>query len=76
MITVLKLLNKIKCDKNSKGEYKLEYFDRIKNRLITIEFEEIKEINKFSMILEDKEIPLHRIRKVYKDNLLIWKREK
>ena len=73
MQTILQLLNKIKWSKDKTG-YRLEYFDRIYNELKEIEFKDIKEINRFSIVLNGKEIPLHRIRNVWKGNMGIWKR--
>ncbi len=79
METIIDLINKIKWTEADKSKFKLFYLDRFKEELEEIKFLDIKEINKFSMIIEsefgDVEIPLHRIRKVYENNFCIWSRD-
>lgn len=79
METIVELMNKIKWKEEDKSKFKIAYLDRFKDELQEIKFLDIKEINKFSMIIAmdfgDVEIPLHRIRKVYRDNVCIWKRD-
>jgi uncharacterized protein (UPF0248 family) len=73
MISIFNLLNKIKWDKNlNQKDYKIKYKDRILNKLVEIDFENIKEINKDFIILDNKTIPLHRIKKVEKNKKVIW----
>lgn len=73
MISCFNILNKIKWDKNlNPNEYSLVYLDF--NRKVEIKFNEIKEISKNFISLEDKEIPLHRIREIRKKGEVIWKR--
>lgn len=75
MISCFEILNKIKYDKNlNKEEYFIYYLDNINKKLIEIKFNEIKEITRNFITLEDKEIPLHRIREIRKKEKLIWKR--
>jgi uncharacterized protein (UPF0248 family) len=75
MISCFNILNKIKYDKNlNKEDYFIYYLDNINKKLIEINFNEIKEITKNFIILEDKEIPLHRIKEIRKKEKLIWKR--
>jgi len=75
MISCFEILNKIKWDKNlNKEEYFIYYLDNINKKLIEIKFNEIKEITRNFITLEDKEIPLHRIREIIKKEKLIWKR--
>lgn len=79
MITIFDLLNKIKWDKKENPkDYKIIYFDRIENKEKELKFTNIKEIGKefLTVITNEKEIqlPLHRIKKVYKKNTCIWKR--
>ncbi len=75
MISCLEILNKIKWDKNlNKEDYSIYYLDNIAKKLISISFNEIKEISKNFIILEDKEIPIHRIKEIRKQGKLIWKR--
>ena len=73
MISCFNILNKIKWDKNlNPNEYSLIYLDFNKKR--EIKFTEIKEIIKNFICLQDKEIPLHRIKEIKKNNRIIWKR--
>ncbi len=79
MISIIDLLNKIKWDKNlNPDEYSLFYLDRITKGLIEIRYKDIKRIEDNFLILErdNKEvnIPLHRIRRVERNNKLIWER--
>jgi len=48
--------------------------DNIDKRLIEIKFNEVKEISKNFISLEDKEIPIHRIKEIRRKEELIWKR--
>jgi len=75
MISCLEILNKIKWDKNlDKENYYIYYLDNINKKLIEIKFVKIKELSKNFITLEDKEIPLHRIKEIRKKDKLIWKR--
>ena len=75
MLSCFNMLNKIKWDKNlNKQDYRLSYLDKINNKLIIINFNEIKEITKNFITLEDKEIPMHRIKEIRKKDKSIWKR--
>jgi uncharacterized protein (UPF0248 family) len=75
MISCFNILNKIKYDKNlNKEEYFIYYLDNIKKKLIEIKFDKIIEITKNFITLEDKEIPIHRIKEIRKKEKLIWKR--
>ncbi|MEK6835456.1 MAG: DUF504 domain-containing protein [Nanoarchaeota archaeon] len=73
MISCFNVLNKIKWDKAlNPNEYSLIYLDF--NKKVEIKFNEIKEISKNFISLQDKEIPLHRIKEIRKNNKIIWKR--
>jgi len=75
MIYIRDLLNKIKWSKlEDSKNYKIGYEDKIKNEIVFIEFDKIKKIEKNFFVLEDKEIPLHRIKVVKKEDKIIWKR--
>ena len=75
MISCYNILNKIKWDKNlNKEDYLVYYLDKINNKLIIIKFIDIKEISKNFITLEDKEIPIHRIKEIMKKDRIIWKR--
>jgi uncharacterized protein (UPF0248 family) len=73
------ILNKIKWDKSENPkETFVFYFDRIKNQLLKIPFESIKEIGKSFIMIEkdgeEVEIPIHRIKEIRRNSKLIWSR--
>ena len=74
------LLNKIKWDKRENPKkYSIFYFDRILKKLIKIPYTKIKRIEGSFMVLNNEEesnIPLHRIKKVAKDNVVDCQRKK
>ena len=73
------LLNKIKWDKRENPEeYSIFYFDRILKKLIKIPYNKIKTIEGSFMIIDNEEesnVPLHRIKKVTKENKVVWERK-
>jgi len=79
MQPIQNLLNKIKWDKRENpNEYSIFYFDRVLNKLIGIPYNKIKRIEGSFMVLDNEEesnIPLHRIKKVVKNNVVIWERK-
>lgn len=66
------ILNKIKWDVNiiDKDHCKIFYEDKMLKKLISVNYTDIWEWDKFSMSIfdqennEDKDIPLHRIRRI------------
>jgi uncharacterized protein (UPF0248 family) len=75
MITIKNLLNKIKWDNNLNPEdYSLLVFDRITKKLTEIKYKDIKRTEGNFLILEEAEIPMHRVRKVLKKGKIIWER--
>jgi len=79
MQPIHELLNKIKWDKREDpGQYSIFYFDRILRKLIKIPYDKIKRIEGSFMVLDNEEesnIPLHRIKKVAKNDIVVWKRK-
>ncbi len=81
MIPIIELLNKIKWDpREVQDEYKVGYLDRVQNKLIQIPVSEIEMSDKFSFVKLDNEgnehnIPFHRIKVVWKNEVLIWERK-
>ena len=79
MTPIQDMLNKIKWDKRETPEqYSILYFDRIKKALIRIPYARIKKLEGSFMILDNEEesnIPLHRIKKVTKNNQIVWERK-
>jgi uncharacterized protein (UPF0248 family) len=83
MIPIHELLNRIRWDKQfAQGAFRIGYFDRLQHRIIEVDLAELmfdeQDHFSFSVIDEDGEIhtvPLHRVRRVYKDGKLIWQRD-
>ncbi len=53
-------------------------FDRILKKLIPIPYNRIKRLEGSFMVLDNEEetnIPLHRIKKVTKNNVVVWERK-
>ncbi|MBI2650129.1 DUF504 domain-containing protein [Candidatus Woesearchaeota archaeon] len=79
MTPIQDLLNKIKWDKRENPEqYSIFYFDRILKKLIKIPYAKIKKLEGSFMVLDHKEesnIPLHRVKKVMKNNAVVWERK-
>jgi len=79
MLPIHQLLNKIKWDKRENPkQYTIFYHDRILNKLIQIPYTKIKKLEGSFMVLyneEETNIPLHRIKKVMKNNAVVWERE-
>ncbi len=73
------LLNKIKWDKRENpNQYAIFYFDRVLKKLIKIPYIKIKRLEGSFMILnndEESNLPLHRIKKVMKNNIVVWERK-
>ncbi|MBC8500695.1 MAG: DUF504 domain-containing protein [Nanoarchaeota archaeon] len=79
MIPIKDFLNKIKWDSNlSEEDYTIYYFDRIENKLLELRYKDIKRLEGNFIItnINNKEInvPLHRIRKVEKEGVVVWQR--
>jgi uncharacterized protein (UPF0248 family) len=76
------LLNRIRWDKEfGAGAFEIGYLDHVAHGIVRIPLGKIhfEEGNRFSFQLEDEmgetmDIPFHRIREVYRDGLLIWRR--
>ena len=83
MITIRELLNRIRWDPQfGQGRFAVGYYDRVMNRVIVVPFREIHfdpgDHFAFQFINDEGEthnVPLHRIRDVYKDGERIWHRE-
>jgi len=79
MITIKNLLNKIKWDKRENpNQYIIFYFDRIEKELMQIPYTKIKRLEGIFMVLNNEEetnIPLHRIKRVMKNDIVVWERK-
>ncbi len=74
MIPIKQFLNKIKYSgKFNDAKIVIYYLDRIKNTLISVKYKALK-IEGDYFIIEGKEIPLHRIREIRYDGVIMWKR--
>lgn len=75
MLPIHQLLNKIKWDKRENPQdYSILYLDRVLNKLIQISYTKIKKIEGSFMVLANEDetnIPLHRIKKVMKNNIAV-----
>ena len=79
MQPIKSLLNKIKWDKREAPEkYSIFYFDRISKKLIKVNYIGIKRLEGGFIIVEinneEVNIPMHRIKEVRKNNIVVWKR--
>jgi uncharacterized protein (UPF0248 family) len=79
MITIEQLINKIKWDdRENPAEYSLFYLDRITKKLVEIKYKDIARVDEGFMVVmrdgEETSIPLHRIRRVMKKGIIMWKR--
>ena len=80
MQTIKDLLNKIKLDKRENPKiYSIFYFDRIIKKLNKFPFINIKKLEGSFIIIErnneEINVPMHRIRKVTRNNIIVWERK-
>ena len=83
MQAIHELLNRIHWDPDfGRGHFEIGYYDRLATKIIRVSFNEVTQLpgNKFSFHVFDEDgiahcVPMHRVRDVYKDGELIWKRE-
>lgn len=75
MLTEKEMLDKIKYSgKFNPKDIKVYYYDRVKDKNQEVGFEDIQ-IKEGFMVLGENEIPLHRIREIRNNGVIIWKRE-
>ena len=82
MIPIHELLNRIRWDRQfGQGRFAVGYYDRVLNQVIIVPFREVHfepgDHFAFQFIDADGEthnVPLHRIRDVYKNGERIWHR--
>lgn len=83
MIPVQELLSRIRWDPEfGKGDFVIGYYDRIEERIVRVPMSELhfdpRDHFAVEVMAADGElhsVPLHRIKEVYKDGELIWRRE-
>jgi uncharacterized protein (UPF0248 family) len=82
MIPIQQLLHRIRWDPEfGRGEFVIGYFDRVRGCIVQVPFARIQfdpgEHFSFTAVESDgsvHEVPLHRIREVYRNGELIWRR--
>jgi uncharacterized protein (UPF0248 family) len=83
MIPIHELLNRIRWDEDyGNADFIVGYYDRIENRIIKVRLKELffdKEDHFDFELIDDvgetHTIPLHRIKEVYRNGDLVWRRE-
>lgn len=83
MQPIHELLNRIHWDPEfGRGHFEIGYYDRLEAKIIRVPFNEVTQMagNKFTFHVFDEDglahcVPMHRVREVYKDGELIWKRD-
>ena len=83
MQTIQDLLNKIRWDPNfSQGHFEIGFDDHVEQCLVRIAFDAMQFDQKdhfffhyFDQDGTEHDVPLHRIKSVYKNGELIWHRE-
>jgi uncharacterized protein (UPF0248 family) len=83
MIPIHELLNRIRWDAEfGKGDFTIGYYDRVEDKIILVPLARVnlQAGQHFSFTVTDPdgyahEVPLHRVRAVYKDGKRIWHRE-
>jgi uncharacterized protein (UPF0248 family) len=82
MIPIQELLNRIRWDDTfAEGDFLIGYYDRVSGEIIQLPLQQVQFTPGnhffFQYIGPDgaiREVPLHRIREVYKNGELIWHR--
>lgn len=82
MIPIHELLSRIRWDPEfGRGSFAIGYYDRIRRRIVKVPLTRIgldSDARAWIEVVEEDgsahEVPYHRIREVYRDGRLIWKR--
>lgn len=83
MVPIHELLNRIRWDKEfANADFLIGYYDRLENEIFLIPLAQVfrEQGDNFSVKVMDDEgilhmVPFHRIKEVYRNGELIWKRE-
>jgi len=83
MTPIQELLNRIRWDDEyANADFVIGYYDRVDERVIRVPFTALyfDPDDHFSFQVFDAEaelhsVPFHRVREVYRDGALVWKRE-
>lgn len=84
MTPIQDLLHRIRWDPEfGNGRFTIGFYDRVEDRILVIPLKEISREtgDRYGFDLVDQDgvthsVPLHRIKEVYKDEVLIWHRER
>jgi len=79
MIPIHDFLQKIKWDeKENLDEYEVAYFDQVQDKYLKVPYTNIKRIEQEIFIVEqdgkESTIPLHQIKKIFRQGDMIWER--
>jgi len=82
VIPIQDLLNRIRWDPEfSRSEFAIGYYDRVRKSIVKVPFQRIDfaggEHFSFDAVEDDgtvHTVPLHRVREVWRDSELIWRR--
>lgn len=83
MKPIQELLNRIRWDKEyAKAKFTIGYYDRIEDKIIVVPFRDLyfDDEDHFDFQILDEEgmthnIPLHRVKELYRNGELIWHRD-
>lgn len=82
MVPIHDLLHRIQWDAEfGRGAFTIGYLDRKAGRIVRVPFSDVRLIKEALPVLEAVEedgsvhtVPLHRVREVWRDDVLIWER--
>lgn len=83
MITIKQLLDRIRWDREfGRGDFAIGYYDRVARRIIRVPLQDLRidpaDHFAFDVLGSEGElhhVPFHRVRQVFKDGTLIWRRK-
>lgn len=83
MVPLYELLSRIRWDPGfGAGSFELGIYDRVEDRLVRTSLDRVRfePGNSYALFMDGDDgqtrtVPLHRVREVYRDGRLIWKRE-
>jgi uncharacterized protein (UPF0248 family) len=84
VIPIQDLLHRIRWDADfGKAEFVIGYYDRVARRIVRVPYRDIlvPKADHFAFSAADADgyvhdVPLHRVREVWRDGILIWHRER
>jgi uncharacterized protein (UPF0248 family) len=82
VIPIRELLNRIRWDAEfGRADFGIGYYDRIQDKIVVVTIRQVffSPGNHFSIEViddagESRAVPLHRIREVYRNSVLVWER--